>query len=77
MKVTMGGLNFVLFVMVTMVLFAGNADAKISMPEREHVQAIVWAGEFVTFLIAVIIAVFVWRLGKRDSKNKKSKRDDS
>jgi len=54
-----------------------NAEAKISMPEREHVQTVVWLGEFISFATAVVIAVVVWRISKRASKNKKSERDDS
>lgn len=44
------------------------ASAKIPMQEKEHVQAIVWAVEFATFITALAIAVFIWRLSKRDGK---------
>ena len=77
MKKTIGGLIFVLLVVSGTALLAGNAHAQINMPEREHVQKIVWIVEFATFVTAVVIAVFVWRISKRDSKNKKSKQDDS
>jgi heme/copper-type cytochrome/quinol oxidase subunit 2 len=77
MKITMRGLIFVLLAVGGTALLAGNANARISMPEREHVQAVVWLGEFISFVTAVVIAVFVWRISKRDSKNKKTKRDDS
>ena len=58
------------------LLFVGNANAYVTMPEREHVQTVVWLGEFISFLTAVVIGVFVWRISKRDSKNKKSKHDE-
>jgi hypothetical protein len=77
MKITMNGLIFVLLAVGGTVLLAGNANAIISMPEREHVQAVVWLGEFVSLVTAAAIGVFVWRISKRDSKNKKTKRDDS
>lgn len=77
MKTTMSILIIVLFVFSGMAFLAGNANARVSMQEREHVQAVVWLGEFVSFVTAVAIAVFVWRISKRASKNKKSKRDDS
>jgi hypothetical protein len=73
----MNVLIFVLFAASEMGLLAGNAYARVSMPEREHIQAVVWLGEFISFATAVAIAIFVWRISKRDSKNKKSKRDDS
>ncbi len=59
-----------------MAMLEGNAYGQISMPEREHVQAIVWTGEFLTFITAVAIAVLVWRISKRARKNIKPKRDD-
>jgi hypothetical protein len=77
MKRAMKILCFTLLAAGGVVLLAGNAIARISMPEREHVQAIVWAGEFISLVTAVAIAVFVWRISKRDSKNKKSKQDAS
>jgi hypothetical protein len=77
MKTTMNVLIFVLLAVGGMALLAGNANARVSMPEREHVQTMVWLGEFVTFVTAAAIAVFVWRISKRDSRNKKSKRDEA
>jgi hypothetical protein len=77
MKTNMSALIFMSLAVSGMALLAGNANARVSMPEREHVQAIVWLGEFVSFVTALAIAVFVWRISKRASKNKKSKQDDS
>ena len=57
-----------------MTLLAGNAQAVLSMPEKEDVQAIAWSIEFLAFLAAVVIAWFVWRLSKRDLKNRNQKR---
>lgn len=76
MKTTMRGLFFVLFAVCGMMFLVGNAEAVINMPEREQVQTIVWAVEFVSLVTAMAIVWFVWRIGKRDSKNKKSKRDN-
>jgi membrane protein implicated in regulation of membrane protease activity len=58
-----------------MALLSGNAEANVSLPAREDVQAISWTIELVTFLAAMAIAWFIWRMSKRDSQNKKSKRD--
>ena len=52
-------------------LFSGNAQAFISMPERERAQTIVWVVEIVTFITALAIALLVWKVSKRD-KNKKN-----
>lgn len=60
-----------------MALLAGNAQAQINMPEREHVQTLVRIVESVTFITVVLIAGFVWRVSKRDSRNRKSKQDDN
>lgn len=57
-----------------MPLLAGNAQAVLSMPEREDVQVIAWSIEFLAFFAAVVIAWFVWRLSKRDLKNRNQKR---
>ena len=76
MKLTTGGIVCVLLASGGAALLSGNANAKISMPEREHVQAVVWLGEFLAFGTAVVIAAFVWYISKRASKNKKSKKDD-
>ena len=77
MKINMRGVISVLLGVGAMALLVGNANATVPMQEREHVQMIVRLVEFSTFVTAVIIAVFVWRVSKRSSKNKKSKRDDS
>ncbi len=73
MKTTMRVLIFTLLAVSGTMLLAGSANAQIGMPERENVQAIVWLVEFISFSTAAVIAVFVWRIGKRDSKNKKFK----
>lgn len=77
MKTTMHGLIFVLSAICGMMFLVGNAEAVINMPEREQVQTIVWAVEFVSLVTAMAIVWFIWRIGKRDSENKKSKRDTS
>jgi chromate transport protein ChrA len=38
---------------------------------------VAWIFEFVTFVTIVVIAWFVWRIGKRDYKRKKLKQNDS
>jgi putative Ca2+/H+ antiporter (TMEM165/GDT1 family) len=68
---------FMLFAINVAIFLGSNAIAGVSMPEREHVQAWVWFGEFISFFTALVIAVFVWRISKRASKNKKTKGDDS
>lgn len=75
MKTTMRSIVF--FGAGVAALLMDNANATVPMQERENVQMIVRLVEFSTFVTAVAIAVFVWRVSKRDSKNKKSKRDDS
>jgi hypothetical protein len=76
LKTTTSVLIFVLLAVSGMALLAGNANAQISMSERENVQTIVWVIEFATFISTMAIGWFVWRIIKRDSKNKISKRDD-
>ncbi len=44
---------------------------------KDNVQTIVGVLEVVTFVTAMAIAWFVWRISKRDSENKKSKRGNS
>jgi protein-S-isoprenylcysteine O-methyltransferase Ste14 len=73
MKTTRSGLIFVLLAVSGMALLVGNAKAEISMSERENVQTIVRVVEFVTFVAAMAIAWYVWRISKRAIKNKKSK----
>jgi hypothetical protein len=77
MKTTRNGLIIILLAVSGITLLVGNANARVAMPERENVQTFVWVTEFVTFITALAIAWFVWRISKRDSKNKKSKRDKS
>jgi hypothetical protein len=77
MKKISDGLIFVLLTVSGSALLVGNALAEISMSERETVQAIVWVVEILTFLTAVAIGWFVLRMIKRDSKNRKSKKDKS
>jgi len=60
-----------------MALVGGNAEAQINIVEREQVQSIVWVVEFTTIVIFIAIAWLVWRISKRDYKNKKSKQDNS
>lgn len=72
-----GGRNLVVPVLCGMAAVTGNAHAVIDMPEREHIQTIVWAVEFVSFVTAMGIVWFIWRIGKRDSENRKAKRDRS
>lgn len=57
-----------------MTLLAGNAHAALSVPQRETVQDISWSIEILAFLAALVIAWFVWRLSKRDLKNRNQKR---
>ena len=77
MKTIMSGLIFVLLAVGGMALLVGNVKAEINMQERENVQTIVWVFEFVTFVTAMAIVWFVWRMIKRDSENKKSGQDNS
>ena len=60
-----------------MVLPVGNAMAELSLQQRETVQDISWSVEILAFLAALVIAVFIWRISKRDLKRKKSERNDS
>jgi Mg2+ and Co2+ transporter CorA len=53
-------------------LFSCNAQAFISMPERERAQSIVWIVEIATFITAFAIALLVWKVSKRD-KNEKNR----
>lgn len=76
MKTTKSSLIFLLLAISGTALLAGNAQAEISMSEKEHVQTIVRVVELATFVTAVAIAWVVWRISKRASKNKKSKRDN-
>lgn len=44
---------------------------------KENIPMIVGVLEVVTFITAMAIAWFVWRISTRASKNKKSKQDNS
>lgn len=58
-----------------MSLPLGTAQAgNLTMPQKEDVQAIAWAIEFLAIFTAVGIAWFIWRLSKRDQKIKNEKR---
>jgi len=62
----------VLFAAVATVFSVGNARAGLTMTQRETVQDISWSIEILAILAALVIAVFVWRLGKRDLKKRKN-----
>ena len=47
-----------------------DAQAKLNMSEREHVQTIVWIVEAATFLVVVAIGLFIWKISTQDRKNK-------
>jgi hypothetical protein len=72
-----GGWYFVVLVFCGMAAAMDNAHAVINMPEREHIQTIVWAVEFVAFVSTMGIVWFIWRIGKRDSDNRREKRGRS
>jgi heme/copper-type cytochrome/quinol oxidase subunit 2 len=61
-----------------LALLAANAQAgDLSMTEREDVQIISWSVEFIAIFIALAIAVFVWRLSKRDRKRRNEQQQDT
>jgi len=72
-----GAWFFVMPVFFGVATVTDNAHALANMPEREHIQTIVWAVEFVAFVSAMGILWVVWRIGKRDSENRREKRDRS
>lgn len=55
---------------------AGTAQAQLNMPEREHVQTVVWIGESLTFVTVIAVALLVWRISARSRKNKDRSRTD-
>ncbi|MGA7748691.1 MAG: hypothetical protein WCA63_00955 [Gallionella sp.] len=71
------GTFFVFLLVSGMTILMDNAIAQINMPERENIQTIVWAVEFVTFVTAMGIVWIIWRIGKRDSESRREKRDRS
>ncbi|MGA7596138.1 MAG: hypothetical protein WCA64_13170 [Gallionella sp.] len=61
-----------------LALLAANAQAgDLSMAEREDVQIVSWSVEFIAIFIALAIAVFVWRLSKRDRKKRDEQHQDT
>jgi phosphate/sulfate permease len=66
----------VVFAAVGTIFPVGNAMASLSMSQRETVQDISWSVEILAILMALVIAWFVWRLGKRDIKNRKNKNEN-
>ena len=54
-------------------LVSENAQAVISMPERERAQSIVWIVEIATFITVLVIALLVWKVSKRDKNEKHHK----
>ncbi|OIR05553.1 hypothetical protein GALL_122960 [mine drainage metagenome] len=63
-------------ILASLAVLANNAQAVIAMPEREHVQTIVWVTEVVTFVTIAAIFWFVWRISKRAKENRKSRQED-
>jgi heme/copper-type cytochrome/quinol oxidase subunit 2 len=60
-----------------LALLAANVRAgELTMTEREDVQIISWSVEFLAIFIALAIAVFVWRLSKRDRKRRNEQQQD-
>jgi hypothetical protein len=68
---------FVLLAAGGMLLPVGNATAELSLQQRETVQDISWSVEILAFVAALVIALFIWRISKRDIKKRNSERDDS
>ena len=59
------------------IFLTGAAHAQqLSMPEKEHVQTIVWIVETATFITAIAIALLVWKISARSKKSKGRKRPD-
>ncbi|BCK87096.1 hypothetical protein MIZ01_0866 [Sideroxyarcus emersonii] len=67
----------VLFAVGGTMLLGGNAQAYIDMPEREHVQTLVWIMEAVTLVTIVTVFWFLWRIGKRAQQSRNPKQDDT
>lgn len=64
-----------LLVTAGMMPLMSQARTQLSMPEREHVQTIVWIMEAATFISALVIVWFLWRVIKRDQAKIKAKRE--
>ncbi|MGB9094675.1 MAG: hypothetical protein WCB93_11220 [Gallionella sp.] len=61
-----------------LALLAANAQAgELTMTEREDVQIMSWSVEFIAVFIALAIAVFVWRLSKRDRNRRNERQQDT
>jgi heme/copper-type cytochrome/quinol oxidase subunit 2 len=65
--------------MMTLSLVVGavlmnNAQAQLNMSEKEHTQAIVWIVEAATFVTTIAIVLIVWRISKRDKKERGASR---
>ena len=43
---------------------------------KENVQPFIWALEFVTFIVAIVVVWYVWSISKRASKRRKSQQGD-
>ena len=77
MKSMRDTLNFAFAVVSAMILLVCDAQAQLNMPEKEEVQAVAWAIELVAFLIIMGIVLFIWRISKKESENRRSKRDST
>jgi len=52
-----------------------HARTQLTLPEREHVQAIVWIMEATTVITVLAIVWFLWRVIRRDQAKIKAKRE--
>ena len=50
---------------------------KLGVTEMENVQAIAWTIEIATFIVAVLIAWFVWKISKKAVREKRSKAENN
>lgn len=75
MKTCLKNAVLVLFAVGGTAFLGGNAQAYIEMPEREHVQALVWIMEAVTLVTIVTVFWFLWRIGKRAQAKRNPERD--
>lgn len=61
-----------------LALLAANVQAgELTIAEREDVQIVSWSVEFIAIFIALAIAVFVWRLSKRDRNRRNDRQRDT
>ena len=63
-------------VLASLAVLTNNAQALIAMPEREHVQTIVWIVEAATFVTIAAAFWFVWRISKRAKENRRRRQED-